>query len=150
MSVLFHPPPQIFQSHYIRQRDMTVSSHYDHFRSSYGLITPPSEMRTTDIGSDNNPMDPNILAPSSTSRYYLRKQQPPQSIYPAVSNNGYQPNNYNSYFHGRRRSGSSSTTATTSTTSTTARPRSPPLDLDSRMFNIGEFTATVSFPLDSF
>jgi hypothetical protein len=147
MSVLFNPTP-LRPSHYVQQRDMTVSSSYDHSKLSYGLITPPSELRTTDIGFDNTSMDPhNILAPSNTSRYYLRKQQPSQPIYHAVTNNGYQHNNYNSYVQGRRRSGSSSTTATASTTSTTLRARSPPIDLDSRSFNVGEFTATVHFLL---
>jgi hypothetical protein len=147
MSALFNPTA-LRQSHHVKQRDMTVSSSYDYSKLSYGLITPPLEMRTTDIGSDNNPMDPhNILAPSTTSRYYLRKQQPSQPIYPAVTNNGYQHNNYNTYVQGRRRSGSSSTTATASTTSTHVRARSPPVDLDSRSFNVGEFTATVHFLL---
>jgi hypothetical protein len=148
MSVLFNPTP-LRQPQHVKQRDMTVSSYYDHSKLSYGLITPPSEMRTTDIRSDINPLDPhNILAPSTTtSRYYLRKQQPSQPIYPAVTNNGYQHNNYNTYVQARRRSGSSSTTTTASTTSTNVRARSPAVDLDSRNFNVGEFTATVHFLL---
>lgn len=121
---------------------MTVS-YKDHSSLSFGLITPPSEMRTAELGPHDPGMDSyNILAPASGSRYNLRKQSQ-TSLYPGVAPSAY-PNNYNPYHHGRRRSGSSSTTATSSTASTsTYRPPSPSFDIDSRVFNVGEFTATV-------
>lgn len=122
----------------------------DYSSLSYGLITPPSEMRSTaDIrGADKQhqaPLaDPSILAPPTNSRYYLRKQHhPPNTLYPVV-NSIYQSNNYNSYIQVRRRSGSSSTTGTSTTSNTIARPASPFSDIDSRDFNVGEFAATVN------
>ncbi len=127
---------------------MTVS-YKDHSSLSFGLITPPSEMRTAELGSNDPGMDSyNILAPASGSRYNLRKLTQ-SSLYPGVAPTAH-PNNYNSYHHGRRRSGSSSTTATSSTASTsTYRPPSPSFDIDSRVFNVGEFTATVDLFLNS-
>ena len=120
------------------QKIMTISYPDHHSSLPYGLITPPSEMRSTNMDTDPN----NILAPTTTSRYFLRKQL--SSTYP-VNDNNYQNNNYNSYLQARRRSGSStSTTATSSATSNTiARPVSPVSDIESRDFNVGEFTATV-------
>jgi hypothetical protein len=138
MSVLLTPTP-FRQSHPQAQQAAMTIAYPDH-NSSYGLITPPSEMRTTDDAS----MDANILAPPSGSRYYLRKQPISQALYPG----NYQNTNYNSLVQARRRSVSSSTSATTASGATTtlqstAAPLSPPLDLSSRDFNVGEFTATV-------
>ena len=132
----------------IHQQAMTIS--YPDHSSPYGLITPPSEMRSTiDIGSDSSTVaGANILVPSANSRYYLRKQSVPQTFSYPVVNNNYQNNIYNSYLQVRRRSGSSSTTATsvvTTSSNSIATPASPPLDFESRDFNIGEFTATVLF-----
>ena len=115
----------------------------------YGLITPPSEMRSNNNRNgiiDDGVADPNaanILVPLNNSRYYLRKQPPSQtSTYPIINNN-YQNNSYNSYLQVRRGSGSSSTTATSATSNTLTRPISPPIDLESRDFNVGEFAAAV-------
>jgi len=148
MSILFNPTP-LRQSHYPLQQHqeaMTVVSYTDHSSLSYGLITPPSEMRAANFGSSNAGMDShNILAPVPSSRYNLRKQAPQQaSLYPS-SVSSTQASDYTSYQHSRRRSGSTSTTATSSTTtnSATNRPPSPSFDIDSRVFNVGEFTATV-------
>lgn len=125
---------------------MIVSYPDSHSSLPYGLITPPSEMRPNNNSNgiiDDGVADPNILVPPNPSRYYLRKQPSSQtSTYPVINNN-YQNNNYNSYLEVRRRSGSSSTTATSVTSNTVARPVSPPIDLESRDFNIGEFAATV-------
>lgn len=127
---------------------MTIS-YPDHSNFSYGLITPPSEMRSTNIGNgaDNAAgADPNnILVPPTTSRYYLRKQHPPQPPTYSVANDTYQNNNQNSFLQVRRRSGSSSTTATSSTLTSIFPPVTPPLDLESRDFNVAEFTAAVFF-----
>jgi len=126
----------------------------------YGLITPPSEMRYTslDMGPDDTSTlssDPahNILALPPNTRYYLRRQpvQAPPS-YPIINNN-YQPNTHYPHLQVRRGSGSSSTTTTGSgntssstTTTSYSRALSPPLDFESRDFNIGEFTAAVRTP----
>ena len=132
-----------------------IISYADSSYSSYGLITPPSEMRSN-IELDNNPPphlpDPNtsnILAPPANGRYFLRKQpqsQPP--TYPTIINSNNSNNyNYNSYLHPRRRSVSSnSTSASSATSSSVLRPVSPPLDIESRDFNVGDFTATVPIP----
>jgi hypothetical protein len=129
-----------------QHKAMTIS-YPDHSNLSYGLITPPSEMRSTNIdnGTDNAAVaDPNnILAPPTTSRYNLRKQHPPQPPTYSVASDSYPNNNYNSFLQVRRRSGSSSTTATSSTLTTILPPVSPPLNLESRNFNVGDFTATV-------
>jgi hypothetical protein len=149
MSVFLNSTHHHHDSRGIHQKAMTIS-YPDHLSHPYGLITPPSEMRSNiDVGADEAAVaDPNILGPPSNSRYYLRKQPPPQSSSYSIINNSYQNNNYNPYLQVRRRSGSSSTTVTSSAgSSTIPRPISPPLDLESRDFNIGEFTATVFRPL---
>ena len=144
MSILFNPTP-LRQSHHPLHHEAMTGSYKDRSSLSYGLITPPSEMRTADLGSTNTGMDShNILAPVSGSRYNLRKQPPSQaSLYPGVASSAH-PSNYNSYHHSRRRSGSTSTSATSTTpASATNRPPSPSFDIDSRVFNVGDFTATV-------
>src|SRR5277367_1115774 len=136
--------------HHDESKTMTIS-YADHSSSysSYGLITPPSEMRSNiELGNNNAAQLPdpnNILAPPSNGRYFLRKQPSlPTPTYPNNNNNNYQHNNHNSYLHPRRRSVSSnSTTASSTTSSSILRPVSPPLDIESRDFNVGEFTATV-------
>src|SRR5579859_2416507 len=100
--------------HQQHQQEAMTPLYPDHYSSlSYGLITPPSEMRSTpDFIANGETMDSNnILVPPSTSRYYLRKQSSSQTtLYPGVVNNNYQNNqNYNSYADVRRRSMSSST-----------------------------------------
>ena len=153
MSVLLHSPhhTQYYnhdRSRAFHQKAMIVSYPDSPSNLPYGLITPPSEMRSNN--SRNNiindgaadPNAANILVPPNHSRYYLRKQPSSQtSTYPIINN--YQNNNYNSYLEVRRRSGSSSTTATSATSNTIVRPISPPIDLESRDFNVGEFAATV-------
>ena len=159
MSVLLNSPHHTqYYNHersraFHHQKAMTVSYPDAHSSLPYGLITPPSEMRSTnhssitDDGVLSDPNTTNILAPPSNSRYYLRNQPSSQtSTYP-VMNHTYQNNNYNSYLQVRRRSGSSSTTATSATSNTITRPISPPLDLESRDFNVGEFAATVLYVL---
>ena len=143
--------PYNHHTHEYAPKAMTLSSysaanHSSSSYSSYGLITPPSEMRSNIDEMDNTAQlaDPNILAPSANGRYFLRKQPPPPTpTYPAINNN-YQHNNYNSYIQPRRRSASSnSTTASSVTSNLVLRSVSPPLDVESRDFNVGEFTATV-------
>lgn len=148
MSVSFNPASLRQSHHPLHQEAMTVS-YKDRSSLSFGLITPPSELRTAELGSNDLGMDSyNILAPVSGSRYNLRKQTQ-TSLYPGAAPSAH-PNNYNPYHYSRRRSGSSSTTATSSTASiSTYRPPSPSFDIDSRVFNVGEFTATVSHFLNS-
>ena len=156
MSVLLHSPhhAQYYnhdRSRAFHQKAMIVSYPDSHSSLPYGLITPPSEMRSNNNTNTNSIIDDdvadpnaaNILVPSNHSRYYLRKQPSSQTPTYPVINNHYQNNNYNSYLQVRRRSGSSSTTATSATSNTIARPISPPIDLESRDFNVGEFAATV-------
>jgi hypothetical protein len=142
MSVSFNPT-SLRQSHNPLHHEAMTVSYKDHSSLSFGLITPPSEMRSAQLASNDPGMDShNILASVSGSRYNLRKQ-PQTSLYPGVPPSAH-PNSYNPYHHGRRRSGSSSTTVASSSASTsTHRPPSPSFDIDSRVFNIGEFTATV-------
>lgn len=151
MSALLKSTPNYYPQHHLESKAMTIS-YADHTSySSYGLITPPSEMRSNivELDSNNNTAqltDPNnILAPPTNGRYFLRKPSLPASTYPAINNNNnYQHNNYNSYLHPRRRSVSSnSTTASSATSSSLLRPVSPSLDIESRDFNVGEFTAAV-------
>ena len=123
---------------------MTISTSPDYYSdfTSYGLITPPSEMRSI---IDNNPISDanNILAPPTNQRYNLRKTNHPQSLYPTP--NGTVPtDHYNSYVQLRRGSASSSsTTATSSVSLSNIRTVSPTFSFDSRDFSIGEFTAIV-------
>jgi hypothetical protein len=128
-----------------------MTSAYPTFASlpPYGLITPPSEMRSsTDMAHDDNAYShSNILAPPANNRYYLRRQPvQPGPSYP-IANGTYQHNTYNPYLQVRRGSGSSSTTASsatvTSSTTTYGRAASPSFDFESRDFNVGEFTAAV-------
>jgi hypothetical protein len=153
MSVLLNSPhhTQYYnhdRSRAFHQKAMIVSYPDSHSSLPYGLITPPSEMRPNNnsngiIDGVADPNAANILVPPNPSRYYLRKQPSSQtSTYPVINSN-YQNNNYNSYLQVRRSSESSSTTVTSATSITIARPVSPPIDLESRDFNIGEFAATV-------
>jgi|SRR5579862_2395410 len=131
-----------------RDEAMTIS-YPDHSSLSYGLITPPSEMRSS-IDSYPNytstfnsaQMDSNnILVPPANSRYDLRKQPLHQSaVQPAGS---YQNNNYNNYLRVRRRSNSTSTSNTAASSSTYDSSVSSSIDFESRDFNVGDFTATV-------
>ena len=114
----------------------------NHPSFSYGLITPPSEMRSSLPNRDSAaPSHPNILAAPAASRYNLRKlSNVPPAPYPSVSGT-FQHSYVNSYVQDRRRSLSSSTT--TSSASNVTRLLSPSLDIDARDFNVGEFTAAV-------
>jgi len=167
MSVLLNPTPirhssqhhqhiqqqQHHQQQQQQQREAMTIPFPDHASLSYGLITPPSELRTTRDPYSDSPsstifnnsalMDPNNIPPHpANTRYYLRKQPLTQTaLHPGVVNNSYTNNHYNSYLQFRRRSGS---TSASSTSTTLIRPTSPSLDFESREFNVGEFAATVS------
>lgn len=167
MSTTTHHHQYHHTSHHHDEAAKAMTISYDSSSSSYssyGLITPPSEMRSNIIELDStNPPNTNILAPPANGRYFLRKQpqsQPP--TYPTIinsnnttnNNNNNNTYNYTSYLQPRRRSVSSNSTsasvsasASSATPSSLLRPVSPPLDIESRDFNVGEFTATVLDPL---
>jgi hypothetical protein len=157
-----HPQPcpsSEQQNDYHCAKAMTISNPYErHYYNhhcndrasnftSFGLITPPSEMRSI---ADNSQLstEPGATVPTApvNQRYYLRKSAhqapssaaPSSSFYPTPNSTAFHET-YNSYVQARRGSGSSSTT-----TSSTARSvASSTFSLDSHDFNIGEFTAAV-------
>ena len=154
LSLQQHQPP--FPQHNVgsstSHHPKAMTEPYLHHSScSYGLITPPSEMRSN-VGlseAENAALSQaaatNILAPPSASRYNLRKPPHTQPAQLPSVNGTYQQMSYGSYLQqARRRSLNNTTfTSTAAPSDELAQPVSTRLEIDSRHFNVGEFTAAV-------